>query len=441
MKETSPDTAPRVLLPRGKRLFFALVLTAAVLGAATLIVAFLEARGWIDTQRPEDRVAYPPVDWLRLEDGPHGKVYRLTDANMVASTFPLRKEPGVVRVFVTGESFAMGTPYAHQDRAKNLGGDLPNWIRALLETRFPSRRFEVVNAAAGAQNSTRVAEIARQLVRLDTDLLILATGNNEGYVPPTQYNALLHRWVLYRLLKKGIRPSPAAQGNYFSPADADTAAIRRAFQRNIRVIGEAARERGVKLVLATLPINLRYDAKQSPYPLPENDAALTEGRRLLAAGKYAAALKVLAESRHTAYSLLYMGRCAEALGRWDDARQYYKLAVEQRPTSQMRPSFNQFLRDYATENRFALADLENLLEQAAPHGLPGSELFVDVCHLNWRGYHQAAHGIVAAILQAGLTAAGPGEPRPEPSLDELLQKYGWEWLRMLPEGRENDQPV
>ena len=64
------------------------------------------------------------------------------------------KPPGTIRVFVLGESAAMGDPLDEFGPARQLA--------CLLEARYPGKRFEVVNAAMTAINSHVIAEIARE---------------------------------------------------------------------------------------------------------------------------------------------------------------------------------------------------------------------------------------------------------------------------------------
>ena len=63
------------------------------------------------------------------------------------------KPAGVTRLFVFGESAAMGTPEPRYSFGRIL--------EVMLRHRYPGRQFEVVNAAMTAINSYVIREIAR----------------------------------------------------------------------------------------------------------------------------------------------------------------------------------------------------------------------------------------------------------------------------------------
>jgi hypothetical protein len=89
--------------------------------------------------------------------------------------FTPRKATGTTRIFVFGESAAMGDP--------EPAFGLPRMLQAMLELRFPSNRFEVINVAMTAINSHVVREIARDCVPLEGDVWVVYMGNNEVIGP------------------------------------------------------------------------------------------------------------------------------------------------------------------------------------------------------------------------------------------------------------------
>src|SRR5262249_49934397 len=93
----------------------------------------------------------------------------------VPFALPKRKAPGTYRIFVLGESAAMGFPDPSTSFARVL--------EVMLRERHPDTRFEVVNAAMVAINSHIVLPIARQCVRHEPDLFIVHLGNNEVVGP------------------------------------------------------------------------------------------------------------------------------------------------------------------------------------------------------------------------------------------------------------------
>jgi hypothetical protein len=105
--------------------------------------------------------------------------WRFLGSDMARQPFPLaipqKKPPGTIRIFVMGESAAFGDPQP------DFG--LPRMLEALLSQRFPSGRFEIVNAAMTAINSHAVLPIARECARQNGDIWVIYMGNNEVVGP------------------------------------------------------------------------------------------------------------------------------------------------------------------------------------------------------------------------------------------------------------------
>lgn len=73
-----------------------------------------------------------------------------------------QKESGTLRVLVLGESAALGDP--------EPGLGMPRFLQAQLETRFPGRKVEVLNAAITALNSHALRRIAADSTQLGADV-------------------------------------------------------------------------------------------------------------------------------------------------------------------------------------------------------------------------------------------------------------------------------
>jgi hypothetical protein len=85
------------------------------------------------------------------------------------------KPPGKFRIFIFGESAALGDP----EPAYGAG----RYLEVLLRDRFPSADMEVVNVAFTAINSHVIAPIARDCAGQDGDVWIIYMGNNEMVGP------------------------------------------------------------------------------------------------------------------------------------------------------------------------------------------------------------------------------------------------------------------
>ena len=101
-----------------------------------------------------------------------------------------------------------------------------------------------------------------------------------------------------------------------------------------------------------------------------------------------------------------------------------KPATELMPRNRCRPSYNALIREIAaTEDHVELLDLQEAARNASPRGIPGPELFVDYCHMNWRGYGLMAEQTIRALEATGL--APKGRPAEETrDLDVVAREQG-----------------
>ena len=189
--------------------------------------------------------------------------------------FSASKAPGTFRIFVLGESAAVGTP----DPAFSFS----RMLELMLQRQYPSNRFEVINAAMRGINSHIVRHIARECAALSPDLFIVYMGNNELiglHAPaPEGFNFTPH----LRLLRlgdavKALRLSQlvgAFVRRFGSKAERkmqDMEYLRRQrlafddprrqsayenFRANLEGICEAAERTGAQTILATIAVNLR----------------------------------------------------------------------------------------------------------------------------------------------------------------------------------------
>ena len=406
---------------------FAIVVVVFLLVFVTIILGQLEKRKVVDSSGEQEQVVHLPKDWLYTEDTASGTVYRFNDKYMLRRSFPVTKAAGTVRIVLTGESFMMGSPWVIQDGNPNITGGIPDWLQAEFAWRFPSARFEIINAAVGAQNSTRVREIVERMVQVEPDLMIVATGNNEGYVPPSRVNELLREWVVYRVLKKAlIRPPRIDERSFFTPQDPETKKIEDQFQENIRSMIAACREAKVPLLICTLPVNWTY---RGPDPgvhgvsgKPEADPHLQRGRELLKAGDWNGAAQELSQAAHQGYAALYLAEIQERLGQIDMARQLYRLHVQLVPNNRTRPSFNEFVRRTTKQQGVPLVDFERAADRLAGTAIVPPEFYWDYCHLTKHGYYQMMLEIEAELLRRRLLPATLGNPQPAPTHDELVAR-------------------
>ena len=101
--------------------------------------------------------------------------------------------------------------------------------------------------------------VADSVLAYEPDVLVVASCNNEGVLSPGTVAEQLHKLGGYRVLAKALAPAPdPSQRHYFTPQHPDATVVRKQFKENLERVVESTKKKGVPLLLATLPVNLRY---------------------------------------------------------------------------------------------------------------------------------------------------------------------------------------
>jgi tetratricopeptide (TPR) repeat protein len=391
---------------------------------------------------------------------------RFFPPNLVRCTepfnLPVLKPSGTLRVFVLGESAAMGDP--------DLKFGLPKMLEVLLRDRFPDRKFEVVNAAMVAITSHVILPIGEDCAKRQGDLWVIYMGNNEMIGPfgsasvfgarapalaivraslwlkTTRFGQFLDT-ALYSVLKGRRTASEwtgmelmANQRVHYDSLAADK--VYRHFQRNITDLLQTGARAGVPMVLCTVATNLRncgpfaslHRLGLTASELADWEKAYTEGVALQDQGKFQDALNAYARasSIDTAFADLafrqaecyrLLGRGQEALDCFSQARNHDSLQfrADDRINSLIRKSAQLF-----PERRLRLVDTDKLVKENSPLGLPGDEYFYEHVHLTPEGNYLLAR----AIVEQAAESLSLKSSRPWLSFSECLRELGLtDWNR------------
>jgi len=346
-----------------------------------------------------------------------------------------RKAPGVARIFIFGESAALGDPRPAYSAGR--------YLQALLQERFPDRRFEVVCVAMTAINSHAILPIARECARHSGDLWIIYMGNNEMVGPfgaitifgtqslPVAYVRLILAARQTRLGQlvlalagehsNGTKYGPAWGGmrmfmnNRIAPGDPRKEVVYQNFRRNLEDILRAGRAAGVPILLSTVAVNVKDCApfgSLSDNNLPaaervacdelskEGGAAERQGNYAAAADYWAKAARLDANSAQLQFEL---GSCLLALTNLAAAREHLEQACDFdalpfRADSRLNREIAEAGRG-AKGGGVALCDAAGLFETNSPQTVPGDEWFYEHVHFNFDGSYQLARAWAEQVEQ------------------------------------------
>jgi tetratricopeptide (TPR) repeat protein len=416
-----------------------------------------------------------PTGFL-LEDRIQGKPVRVENQRFGWRFFPpeaartprhivmeIPKPADTVRLFVLGESAALGDP----DPDFSFG----RILEVLLRDRFPTARFEVINAAMTAINSHAILPIARACARAEGDFWIVYAGNNEvigPYGAGTVFGSPTPPWGVIRAnlafrstrlgqvleqtlrrLRPDSRPVDAWQGmelfldRQVRREEPRMARVYHHFEKNLDAIVRLGLRSGARVIVSTVASNLRdcapFGSQHRPGlaggALQQWEEAYRVGAEREKAGQIREALEAYAEAAKVddQYAELWyrMGRCHLALDRGPEARRCLIRARDQ-DTLRFRADsrLNEIVRGCVSNQpggTVRLVDGEAMLDRQSPNGILGWEFLHEHVHFTFAGNYQLALAVadqVADQLPAA-RAIGAGSGRGWPSLEECQRQLAW----------------
>jgi tetratricopeptide (TPR) repeat protein len=360
---------------------------------------------------------------------------------------PAAKPPDTVRIFVFGESAAMGDPQPAYGASR--------YLEVLLRERFPDRKFEIINTSITAVNSHVILPIARECAAREGDVWIVYMGNNEMVgpfgaatifgsqsppLPLVRLNLAVQKMRVGQLAMATLRklrgPSTNAtwegmrmfMQNQIPPDDPRRASAYRNFEANLRDILRAGLGSGAKVILNSMSVNLKDCppfASLSDRHRPADDQTrfgklYAEARAQEQAGDDLAAAQTFERAaRLDAKFAELQYRWADCLRRTSNAtaRTHYQLACDAdalpfRADTQINGIIRRVGGEFAGRG-LVLSDAESALANASPLGIPGQEVFFEHVHFNFRGNYLLGRlwaEQVARSLPATPTATHPPSP-------------------------------
>lgn len=325
-----------------------------------------------------------------------------------------QKPPETVRIFVFGESAAMGDPDPSYGFARQL--------ERLLQARHPGQKIEVINAAMTAISSHAVRQIARDCAPRQGDFWLVYAGNNEVIGPfgaGTIFGRQAPRRATVRsilalkrtrvgqlvtqLTRSANEPTTWEGLEFFLrwQLPFNSPRLERmysSFGANLTDITEMGGKSGATVLLSTIPVNLRdfpplaslHRPDLQPHQMDEWQKWFVAGTNAQTAGRFAEALadfrKASEIDDNFAELSFQQARCETELKQPTAAETDFRRA---RDLDTLR--FRADSRINEIVRRTAKAKAVPFIDADAEFGRYGEEdLFYDHVHLNFTGNYRMA---------------------------------------------------
>lgn len=386
--------------------------------------------------------------------------------------FAAEKATNTYRIFLFGESAAMGDP----EPTYGVG----RYLEVLLRERFPGTDFQVVCVALTAIDSNTILPIARECARQQGDLWLVYMGNNEMVGPfgaETSYGLHAPGRDLIRLIL-AIKSTRIGQlmDSFFRTLNSsspqkwrgmkmfvnsrlgyDNPARLRAYKNftgNLEDILMTANKAGVPVILSTVAVNLRdcapfasiHSAGLDQRQATVWDETYEKGVKLENAGSYREALALYQKAAgidpQFADLQFRMGGCELALTNADHARRDFELArdydaLDFRADSRINSIIRAAASGHAGQGVYLL-DAANGLAQSSTDGIPGLNIFYEHVHLNFAGNYLLAREFaekIKRLLPNSITVRDKGNWVSAEQCDNALAITARDrqgvWLRVL----------
>jgi len=369
--------------------------------------------------------------WLAVRTPPQKLPFmRLRQFN--PQSHPAEKPAGEYRILFVGGSLPYGWPY--DDRTS-----FPRALEIGLGAVQPEVAWRVINMGAPGWGTTRLRGLCEDLTRLEPDLVVVVSGNNEALEASFAESVFEGREGRVLLLSRLSRRSHlvtlmiGAAERLRGPSEPPTprresgsleerrAILVERFGENLAAIASTFLDGGSRVYLATVPVNLRSCpplGRDGPgealgSPDPALGARYQQARDLLNQGRRAEALVLadqLASALPTSARIQYLrAQALDANGRAAGAADAYRRALDLDP-AMLRTfgALNARVESVAETTGASVVDMVKAMEAASESRVPGDDLFLDNCHPNRRGTAMLALATAEALARDAILGANQG---------------------------------
>lgn len=376
--------------------------------------------------------------------------YRITNKNAYSDRnvlFKAKKDKDHIRIICLGGSASAGWPHPPEEIYSR-------YLEKTLQKVYPEKKIEVINCSAHGFASYRVRQVFETIIPFEPDAVIVWSGNNEflegrNYRTSELKNTLIRFRNNFRTLqlvrsffvKHRYDDTPDVAETFWKKVNeealelrsdpAQYAKVKEHYQNSISGIVEEARRNDIKLMLMTVPVNLRdWEPNVSFLGLNAGDSLqwltqFKEGKKTFLGTDFTKALEAFTKA-HTqaplhAETMFWLAKTHESMLDTTKALEYYIKAkdYDYNPFRAIS-DFNNTLRKLSAENpEVALLDMEERMNQYAHKGLPGFDLFLDYVHPTREGNLAITREVSNHIIKTNLLPVKAANPTL--SLEEVME--------------------
>lgn len=337
--------------------------------------------------------------------------YGITNKNAYSDRnilFKEKKDKDQLRIICLGGSASAGWPHPPEEIYSR-------YLEKSLQKVYPGKKIEIINCSAHGFASYRIRQVFETIIPFEPDAVILWCGNNE-FLEKRNYRTSELKNTLVRF-RNNFRSLQLVRQLFVEHRYDDTPDVAETFWKKVNeealelrtdpdqfqkvkehyhksiesIVAEAGRHK-IKLMLMTVPVNLRdWEPNVSFLNLSGADSLawlekFKEGKKSYLRSKFSEALHAYQEAHKIAplhaETMFWMAKTLEAANDTASALEYYIKAkdFDYNPFRAIT-DFNNVLRAQATNNpHVALLDMERLMNGYDDKGIPGFDLFLDYVH-------------------------------------------------------------
>lgn len=352
----------------------------------------------------------------------------------ISHTFKKEKSPETVRIFVLGESSALGYPYTQR-------GSFPRMLSYRLEKTFTDKNIEMINLSLTAVNSYTLLTFAREIIEMDPDAVLIYTGHNEYYGALGAGSAhfiagnrnlvkLIIALKKFRVIQlvfqasdglmkrlkhdnntpnQGFMHRMAAKQEIILGSKEYYQGIKQ-FESNMQELLDEFNQHQIPVYLSNIVSN---EKGQKPFVSKlQNESDSTAFFSRLRSGMEAFNNRDFSKAYNSffeayqidstyAMNLFLMGECKYQFGEFPGANRYYAMAREHDALRFRAPeAINSIISGLCENFSNALfVDSRAVFEKYSDNGVLDNKLFMDHLHPNLTGYFLIADAFYNSILE------------------------------------------